>query len=230
MRRCSLTAAAVAATLFGVCGSVAATPLSYVGTAEIVSLDSDDNLLPDFLAATPALTDLVSFKVTYDADTLLAPIPVAPDATLQPGGLTAIELTLNGVTLSADTVGPGLASILATQSPDPDQFGIPGFSDGFSITGGPDLVGKRWAVNLFFFDFGGAAATLPSLNGPSELPNPADFEFSGFGFRSFGGTTFDGFGALLRSLEPAPVVAVPAPASALLVLMAGLALSRKRSH
>lgn len=219
-----------------------AAPILYEGTATVVpgAVDNANGFLTDFLAAVPMAGDQVSFSATFDADTLFQDTNVPPgtiqDVEFYRGGITEISFTIGATTLSATpNIGFGETSLIVTTA-DTDQLGIPGFKDGYAITvGSPLNDDPRWGVNLFFSNANGGLDNLDPL---TALPNPDDFEFVGFGFRSFRGAAvpgqlFDGFGALLDDLEDVtdpgnggggnPPVTVSEPGS-IALLFGGLAI------
>lgn len=197
-----------------------AAPVTFVGQAHVVSVDDTNGQLGDFLGAPPALDDVLTFSITFDASTLGAQSPTGfPNTVAYSGGVTAVSLTLNGVSLAADTTGPGLSSVLVSTHTS-EVLGIPGFYDGYGLTAGSgvDANGNRWAANFFFY-YGG----LTSLAAPTTIPDFSQFQFVGLGFRSFDvNQQFDTFGSLVDALN------VPEPSVALLLIGAGLGLARAR--
>jgi hypothetical protein len=197
-----------------------AVPVTFVGTAHVSSVSNANGLLADFLGAPPAIDDILTFSITYDAATLGAQQPTGfPNTVAYTGGITAISLTLNGVTLSANTAGPGLSSVFVSTHTS-EVLGIPGFYDGYGLTSGSgtNANGDRWAANFFFY-YGG----LTSLAAPTTIPDFSQFQFVGLGYRSFDvNQQFDGFGSLLDGL------AVPEPSALMLLLPAALWLVRSR--
>ncbi len=220
----------VAGIVLAVCAwavTAQAAPITYTGQAQIVSVTSTLGLLPTYLGSTPSVGDIVTFTLTYDAATLGPQQLVQPPETvLYPGGITSFSMTLNGVTLAElDTRQPGESSVFVTTSATP-VLGIPFFIDGYSITAGTtnDASGNHWGANLFFFDGG-----LTGLSAPSAIPDPAQFQLSGLGYRSFNAQgQFDSFGA-----TPLSISVVPEPATAALLAGGAIALAavrRKRSR
>lgn len=203
--------------------AVNAQPQKFQGSATIVGSDNSHGQLTDFLSGVPNAGDTLTFSLTYDPDTLGAFVSGGPGIGFYAGGLTDVSFTLNGVTLSADTTPANQSSVLVTTLQTPGVLGIPGFFDGYGLTGGSarDANGNRWAVNFFFYDFDGANQ-LPNLDAPTTIPSLSDFAFVGLGFRSFDrNDEFDGFGSLLNRLEPVPDPnPVPAPAMGLMALAA----------
>lgn len=197
-----------------------AVPVTFVGTAHISSVSNANGQLADFLGAAPAINDIVTFSITYDAATVGPQQQTGfPNTVFYPGGITAISLTLNGVTLVADTTGPGLSGVLVSTHTS-EVLGIPGFYDGYGLTSGSgtNANGDRWAANFFFY-YGG----LTSLAAPTTIPDFSQFQFVGLGYRSFDvNQQFDTFGSLLDNL------AVPEPSVGLLLLTAGLLARRLR--
>jgi hypothetical protein len=208
-------------------GAAQAAPITYTGQAQIVSVSSALGLLPTYLGSTPSVGDVVTFTLTYDAATLGPQQLIQPPETvLYPGGITSFSMTLNGVTLAEpDTRQPGESSLIVTTSATP-VLGIPGFVDGYSITAGTtnDVNGNHWGANFFFFD-----GNLASLAAPTTIPDPAQFQIAGIGYRSFNAQgQFDSFGAY-----PLTIAVVPEPATAALLAggaIAVLATRRKRAR
>lgn len=203
----SATALAACALSFSL-NSAQADPIIYNGTGTILppiapEVFNQNGFLGDFFPGdVPEVGDTVSFRAVFDPDSVIPD----PDATntaelgFYLGGITEISFTVGNTTLNAirspDPAARESAIIVTTA--DTDQLGIPGFRDGYAITAGTPLsIDPRWGVNLFFT---GAFGGLTSLDALTELPDPDDFEFVGFGFRSFRGTLFDGFGAFLDTL------------------------------
>lgn len=225
--RSMLRLAQIALVAWAWTASAQAAPITYTGQAKIVSVSSTLGLLPMYLGAVPSVDDIVTFTLTYDAATLGPQQLVQPPETvLYTGGITSFSMTLNGVTLAElDTTQPGESSLFATTSATP-VLGIPFFIDGYSITAGTtnDANGNHWGANLFFFDGG-----LTGLAAPTTLPDPAQFQLAGLGYRSFNAQgQFDSFGALLLSVN-----VVPEPATAALLAAAAIALPalrRKRAR
>jgi hypothetical protein len=209
---------------FALAAPSGAVPVTFTGQAEISSLQSTFGLLDDFLGVAPSAGDVLSFSVTYDFDTVGVSQPTgAPETVIYSGGLTAVSILLNGVTLSANTTGPGLSSVIVSTH-DMEVLGIPGFFDGYGLTGGSatNANGERWAANFFFY-YGG----LTSLDAPTTIPDFSQFQFVGLGFRSFDtNQNFDGFGALVQDLGQVPE---PSAVVFLLAAAAGLLGARKRA-
>jgi hypothetical protein len=198
--------------LFVTAAAANAVPVTFVGTAHVSSVDNANGQLADFLGAPPLINDVVTFSITYDAATLGPQNPTGfPNTVAYSGGITAITLTLNGVTLSADTTGAGSSSVIVSTHTSP-VLGIPGFFDGYGLTAGSgtNANGDRWSANFFFY-YGG----LTSLAAPTTIPDVSQFQFVGLGFRSFDvNQQFDTFGSLVQN------VAAPEPGVALLGLAA----------
>ncbi|MCC7257185.1 MAG: hypothetical protein IT486_02320 [Gammaproteobacteria bacterium] len=193
-----------------------AVPVQFAGQATVGVMQADNGFLADFLGTQPTVGDTLTFSIVFDADTVGPQQFIAPDVVRYTGGITASSFTLNGVTLQTAPGDP--ASVLVTTLDTPGVLGIPGFADGYSITAGGATggQGRRWAINFFFY---GALGGLPDLSAPTTLPDIADFQAVGLGYRSFrnvnGNEIFDGFGAPLDSLA-----AVPAPPAVWLMLTA----------
>ena len=220
----------LAVVAFALSGAVAAqaAPVTFVGTAQINALDSTLGLLDDFLGTTPSLNDVITFSVTYDSATLGPAVPgLPPDIAQYAGGITSFSMTLNGVTLVADTTAPGLASVLVTTSQTP-VLGIPFWFDGYGLTGGSPTNpnGDRWSIGLFFY-----YGALTNLDPPTTIPTFSQFQAVQLGFRSFNSAQlFDGFGAQVQALTPAPEPSLAGLVAAGLGALSLRAARRSRSR
>lgn len=203
------TAALAACALSLSLNSAQADPIIYNGTGTILppiapAVFNQNGFLGDFFPGdVPEVGDAVSFRAVFDPDSVI-PDPGATNTAELAfflGGITEISFTVGNTTLNAirSPYPAARESAIIVTTADDDQLLIPGFRDGYAITAGSPLTNDpRWGVNLFFT---GAFGGLTSLDQLTELPNPDDFQFVGFGFRSFRGSIFDGFGAFLDTLE-----------------------------